>query len=345
MNSKKLKKLKWLVLSQKRWRKKLRRQRTKNRVKNHTNTARDYTRKLNQNIEKKKKNHVVSGESLSISSNTIKTISFLHKIHMTLKRCMPVYIDVSKVKNITVDTLLYLLATLDNIKNRNIPIHLEGNLPRQGKAHDIFVQSGFLSYMESKKVSIANSADCFKIYDGSNADGQVAKKLCQFTMDKLKIDRIATMGLYEIIMEIIINTKQHAYYSKMTNLPKWYAYARYEPERGIFFSILDTGVGIPKTIRKNFREKINEFVVDLPLIRNSDSNLLKSVLDGKFRTKTKMEYRGKGIPMIVEHNRTNYIQNLTVVSNYGFAKVGDSNLILPKPLNGTLYSWEMSDDN
>ena len=162
-------------------------------------------------------------------------------------------------------------------------------------------------------------------------------------MRKLKRKRVYTKGLYNIIMEIIINTKQHAYH-RQTNLPKWYAYARYD-NNGINFSILDTGHGIPSTVKRNWAEKFSKLIRKLPLIRRSDSKLLKSVIDGEFRTKTQATYRGKGIPMITSYSTKNYIQDLTIVSNHGFVKLNNTETDLSSPMDGTLYSWRMKNGN
>jgi len=336
---KKTKKWKEIRLFRRRWRKELKRRkkRSKNRrfnVKQHS-----HNEKLRLNISKIIKTILRAEEQFSIRDNPNETIDFLNEIQNALLKGVPVHIDVSKVKDMTVDALLYLLALIDNMKFKEIPFYIKGNLPQNAEARDIFVQSGFLNYVNTNTNTVLVTKDCVQIYDGRNADSAIAKKLCSFAINKLEKKRTEFRILYNIIMEIIINTKQHAY-NVNTELPKWYAYARYS-NSGIDFSILDTGFGIPSTVRKDWFERLNELIANIPILKTSDSRLLKSVTDGEFRTKTKEKYRGKGIPMIAKQNDSNYINDLTIVSNRGYIMVGKDQKDLITPLRGTLYYWRI----
>ncbi|MBM2834590.1 MAG: hypothetical protein HW406_1751 [Candidatus Brocadiaceae bacterium] len=340
---KKNKKQKELRLFHKRWRKELKRRRIKKirRIKRNTqNNTR--AQKLFKNIQKGKKSVFVAEPNLSIVHNPIDTINFFAKIMNSISSCIPTYIDVSNVNMITIDALLYLLAIIDKMKFEQIPIHIQGNLPKDPVANEIFAKSGFLKYVKSRSPSIASSDDCVQIYDGSNADSQIAKKLCLFAMDKLNVDRNSTKGLFVIVMEIVSNTKHHAY-SASANLPKWYAYAWYNKNsREISFAIMDTGLGIPNTIRKNWAEKMSELL----RMKSQDSALLKSVLKGDFRTQTKEKYRGKGIPEIQSYSANKYITDLTIVSNTGYVSIDNNKEIeFTTPLCGTLFSWRMNNGN
>lgn len=344
---KKNKKQKELRLFHKRWRKELKRRRIKKirRIKRNTyNSPR--TQKLFKNIQKGKKSVFVAQSNLSIVHNPIDTINFFAKIMNSIGSGMPTYIDVSNVTMITIDALLYLLAIIDKMKFKKIPIHIQGNLPKDPAANEIFAKSGFLKYVKSSSPSIASSDDCVQIYDGNDADPQIAKKLCLFAMDKLNIDRNSTKGLFVIVMEIVSNTKHHAY-SASENLPKWYAYAWYNKNYSeISFAIMDTGLGIPNTIRKNWTEIVSELLRKLPLVKSQDSALLMSVLKGDFRTQTKEKYRGKGIPEIQSYSANKYITDLAVVSNTGYVSIDNNKEIeFTTPLYGTLFSWRMKNGN
>jgi len=336
---KKTKKWRERRLSHKCWKKELKRR--KKRRKARRSNVRRHSRheKLIKNIAKNNEHTLVAEECFSILNHTNKTVIFLNKIQTSLLKNVPVYIDISRVQDMTVDALLSLLALIHNMKYKKIPFKVQGNSPKNSSAQEIFSQSGFLNYVNAESDTISMTEDCLQIYDGRDADSAIAKKLCLFAMDKLEKDRTKLKDLYNIVMEIIINTKQHAY-NDDSNLPKWYAYARYN-SNGIDFSILDTGFGIPYTVRKNWLEKINELVAKLPLVKTSDSKLLKSVMDGEFRTKTEEKYRGKGIPMIARHNHENYIQNLSVISNRGFVRLGEKEADLKTPFRGTLYCWRV----
>lgn len=327
-------------LSIKRWKKKLKRQ--KKRKANHRFNVKQQHhdgKHLIRNLSKNRKNILRADGQFSIRNNPNETMQFLDGIQTSFLKDMPVYVDISNIQDMTVDALLYLLALIDNMKYKKIPFHVAGNLPRDTEVRKIFIQSGFLNYVKTNTNTVSNTEDCIQIYDGRDVDSSIAKDLCSFAMNKLGKGRLDFKNLYNIIMEIIINTKQHAY-DRKSNLPKWYAYARYYND-GIDFSILDTGLGIPSTVRKNFTEKLNLLIVKLPIVKTSESKLLESVIDGEFRTKTKERYRGKGIPMVAEQCKNKYIENLTIVSNSGFVTIGHNTKDLTTPLKGTLYYWRI----
>lgn len=343
---KKNEKQKELRLFHKRWRKELKRRRIKRYRRRYNALNNTPAQKLNKNIQRRKKSVFDAQSNLSIVHNPVDTINFFAKIMNSIGSGMPTYIDVSNVTMITIDALLYLLAIIDKMKFKKIPIHIHGNLPTDPAANEIFVKSGFLKYVKSNSPSIASSDDCVQIYDGNDADPQIAKKLCLFAMDKLNMDRNSTKGLFVIVMEIVSNTKHHAY-SAIANLPKWYAYAWYNKnDSEISFAIMDTGLGIPSTIRKNWAEKVSELIRKIPLLKSRDSALLRSVLKGDFRTQTQEKYRGKGIPEIQSYCTNKYIIDLTIVSNTGYVSIDNNKEIeFTTPLCGTLFSWRMKNGN
>ncbi len=277
----------------------------------------------------------------SIRNNPDETICFLNDIKNSCSNNKAVYVDISNVQEITVDALLYLLALIDNIRFRKTHFYIQGNLPKALKAKELFIESGFLKYVNNHNIkTISANVDCMQIYDGRKAEPEIAKNLCLFAMKKLGKSRENLRSLYNIIMEIIINTKQHAYDDNETKLPKWYVYARYN-NNGVDFSILDTGSGIPATIKKDWIEKLNELIARFPLIKESDSKLIKSVMNGDFRTQTGDKFRGKGIPSVVDQGNKQYIKNLTVVSNSGFIALDKEEKDLKSRLEGTLYYWRI----
>lgn len=101
---------------------------------------------------------------------------------------------------------------------------------------------------------------------------------------------------------------------------------------------MDTGEGIPSTVRKNFSEKL-----DILKIKGEDKYII-SALNGDFRTSTHKLYRGKGLPKIREICSKEKIVNMRIITNKADAHVkkeGYSSHIINKPLIGTLYNWQI----
>lgn len=130
---------------------------------------------------------------------------------------------------------------------------------------------------------------------------------------------------------------------------KWYLMANFDKiNNKINFVFLDTGFGIPKTINKNYKEKVAQIlqnsVGELGFIFAApEAHLIESALQGGFRTKTNQHFRGKGLPCIYEFYKNNYIQDLIIISNYGYIDcVRNYKIQLMNKFHGTLYSWSFS---
>jgi len=288
---------------------------------------------------------IKAGDSFSIINNPIETLeTFQNLTEAVVKSKRPVYFDVRDSRTVTIDALLYLLALTNAFRSFGFDYAIRGNLPSDPEAKKIFLESGIYRYFESNSAPLKSNSQCVQVFAGFNADPRIAKKLCQFAMARLGVGKVATRGLYDIVMEIILNTVQHAY-DKRPDHQKWFAYARYEAEsESIRFTILDSGLGIPQTVRRSFVEHFQQLVklfgIESP---NLDSELIKSALAGEFRTKTQQAYRGKGIPRINSYETSGYIKALTIVSNQGYVSpAGSVSYALPYGFLGTLYSWRMT---
>ena len=66
-----------------------------------------------------------------------------------------------------------------------------------------------------------------------------------------------------------------------------------------------------------------------------------SVLNGDFRTRTEVGYRGKGIPRIYQRVKSNEINNLVLIANNGYVNcTTNKRKELKNKFHGTLFSWE-----
>ena len=318
----------------------------RNKLKNNGQKQKDGGSKLSYNLSQHKTATLVASEVFSIEDNPVETVEFLYKIITKLKKHKPLNIDISDVKNITIDALLYLLAIIDSFKAAGIAIAIQGNRPSDPKARAAFQDSGFLHFVHTKDAKLGKSENTVQIREGYLADPDLAATLVMFTQAKLGLQDKHTYDLYDIIMEIILNTKQHAYpkSGRPTKQTKWYSYAVYDQEaHTVEFSILDTGQGIPATVKTKFGESLLRMAkgLGLPLDLSMDWHLLAEVMKGNHkRSATGHVYRGKGIPKITEYYEVGYITDLTIVSSRGFISTkGDRKIELKHALMGTLYKW------
>lgn len=283
-------------------------------------------------------------KQFSIMNNPSETIEYfndvIYKINGKIHHKLTINFLLNNVDEITIDAVMYMLAITKNTKKFH---HTKGSYPINDNAKAVFMNSGFLKYVHSNRNIInpsPNNDIQIRMSNDSNDNALTCKEINSTIIERYKIKRNKLQFLYDILYEMMINTNEHAYSSDTFLLNNWYVYVALEEER-VKFSFLDTGIGIPNTVNKNFIEKIN-------LLRlKTDSDLIVSALNGKFKTATKQAYRGKGLPKFTKYNKTGKIKNFKIVSGKGMVCFDDEKLDyvaynLDKNLVGTVYYFEIN---
>ena len=236
---------------------------------------------------------------------------------------------------------MYLLAIVNNMNDKfNNKYSFSGNEPLDGRIKKLFEESGFYDYVKYKgRRPIYSNSDSVKIVSGQISDPSIAKQMADFVIDKAKIEKTKASFIYVMMIEMMSNTHKHAYNDNEFLLPQWYCFAEYDKKDIISFTFMDTGEGIPATVRKNFAEKL-----DFLKIIGEDKYVV-SALKGAFRTSTAQKNRGKGLPKIREFCKMKKICNMKILANRANVSVLEDTYTscqLDLPLRGTLYYWQIN---
>lgn len=293
-------------------------------------------------VNHEKKHFFVVPENFSLENNPEETIHFFREL-MNLENLkianMHFFIDSSKVKTLTVDAIMYLIAVMNDVKaNKKYSYQFAGNLPSSKEAKEVYINSGFMSFVKSDgKYNIGPENKKIQIMRGTDNDPETAKKACQYVQLICGLSIIDTRPLYNIIIEMMGNTKQHAYEDKMTNREKcWYLFAE-ETDCSVKFVFLDTGLGIPSTIRRTLKDVVS---------KKTDGEYIRSTLNGEFRTQTKKPNRGKGLPQISGCFKRGLLSNVYICSGKGSCTLNENKneyrtKEYKQKIFGTLFSWEI----
>lgn len=249
------------------------------------------------------------------------------------------FFDLSEVENVTIDAIMYLLAIIKNLQNYGLTKHnYSGNMPKCEFIRKKFIESGFLKFVNSRVPSVVTNDNKIAIRTGHKNDSIVLKEICDFIIKKANCTKIATKGLYVLMAEMMYNTSEHAYASSSLTMKNWYIFVENENEK-FQITFLDTGLGIPKTMRKRFKEK---------LVRVSEDELIISALMGELRSTTKLAYRNNGLPTIRRYAENHQIENLHILSNKAVCKVCNKEGKIQyntkeqkDSIMGTIYYWEI----
>lgn len=255
------------------------------------------------------------------------------------------FFNLSNVEVLTIDAIMYVLAIIRNIKGREIFKYIfKGNQPLNKEANKLLLESGFFKYVNTNNPKLYRLNKNIQITSMNFVDGETASYICDFVNTKCKTKMSFTDELYEIIIELMANTIQHAYNDKeILTVNQWYIYVGVR-ENILQFVFLDTGEGIPQTVNKKAIEKFG----DLFNANKNDSYYIMSALNGEWRSKTEEKYRGKGLPFVFSFSKRDEICNYTILSGKAVVKIGKEGIISYTNLNnrifGTLYYWEIQKD-
>lgn len=295
--------------------------------------------------DKKRRAHeqrMVAPKHLSILENANETLHYFNSVYSVFLNCKKggdrVYFDLSGVEYITVDAVMYLIALVNNVKRVsafNIPC--AGNVPDNAEARNVITRVGFYQHVSSVHTRAEMMDDKqVKITKGKDANGLLSSQVVDFVRRTGGSHMEGTKRLYPMLIELMTNTAQHAYNEKSIMAKNWYVFAENEGSR-IRVVFLDTGEGIPSTIRKNFFEVLKSKIID------SDAQFIASALRGEFRSETKESHRGRGLPEIRTDVEEAMIAEMQIISGRGHCKLTPGNEIettaLKEDLKGTLFSW------
>jgi hypothetical protein len=284
-------------------------------------------------------------ENFSIFSNPEDSLSFFSNIETKVEFGDPIYFDMKNIEKLSIDTIMYFLALLKKIKYSGVAYGIKGSVPSNKNCRDLLESSGFYKYVHSGRMmkDLSYESDVVQISNGQNADPSTAQKICDFTMSKLNRKRKNIRSLYDMIIELMSNTKQHAYSSRYS-IRDWYIFVSFISEKkSVRLIFLDTGEGIPTTVKRTGFEVIKSIVSSVPFVSISTKHTeyIQSALKGKLRSRTGDLHRGKGLPKIYSFHNEGHINNLTIISNRGYF-AEDRNDDMKEELKGTIFYWELS---
>jgi len=278
-------------------------------------------------------------KNFSIINNPSEVLAFFDKLLIMIEEKVAVNLKMEDVDEITPDAILYLLSIFKEIEHSGIESSIKGNAPVNQKCKELFVKSGFYRYVKQHKKNNFEDKSIFTIKEGTNCLSSVAKDVISYVRKHLDMEdkpTKMTKDVYAIIIESMTNTFNHSSIDK--DKAKWYLMA-YHTQDEVHFTFLDSGLGIPKTLQTNFMDTIH-MLKSLHITK--DHQLILSALNGDFRTATKENKRGKGLPKIMRISKSNSIKESILVSNLGYVNcTNGTSKVLDTRFHGTLLSWKI----
>jgi len=266
-----------------------------------------------QRQEKKPYIEHIAPERFSFIHNTNVVLKYFIEAEKLFRRKEKINFNINDIQELTPDAIALLVASV-NDKDFHHNSGYIGGAPVKPELKKLFEESGFYKFV--------GTSGFHEVGDGNLLHKEKHTKVMPLLAKNAALAGIRhTFGnenpyepLYNILIECMSNTNNHATNPKNAEKCKWWLYVYNEPDtKNTSYSFLDLGVGIfDSIIVKNY---ITKAVKKLGLYKNI--NFVDDLLSGQIQSRIEedREIRGKGIPQIVEYSKRSTFKEFYIITN------------------------------
>jgi hypothetical protein len=260
--------------------------------------------KLKKNIENSRK--VKFPIVFSLRDNIRETIKFINNLKELKESKKSIYLNMKCVEKITNGTIALLLSVINDPSFDGI--NIIGSKPKNKEARKILELSGFYEHTQATlEFDNENNSNTIIAKSRKAVEPQRSATIVRNAMKTITNKEQRNKKLQGLFIELMANSINHGFPDNGNK--KWLLSAsHYALEKRVSFSFIDNGVGILKTLDLKLGKKLISFFT-------GNNDLLLSAFRGEIGSRTGLDFRGKGLPFILEKQRLGYIVNLFVLTN------------------------------
>lgn len=264
---------------------------------------------------------------------------FIHEIRDALHQGSSVKLDLRPVKVLHPCGLLILLNQVRTWAT-TFPNRLTASYPDDEVVEQMLQVVGILKKLglEERQQVTREEVTRWYYFHGEDVDASRMTPFMDAVSDML--GEVEQSMLYDCVVEAITNVRHHAYEGDART--RWWMFASII-ESHLTVAIHDGGRSIPVTLmeKPGVRQQVKQWIWGRKKV---DVMLLKAAMGGLSRTK--LAYRGKGLPEMLESTRKMPGSSLSIYSRKGvFAtfldSVPDACELLSHTVEGTLVLWSL----
>lgn len=272
-------------------------------------------------------------------------IAFLRDLERNLASGMKVVIDFSPTKKLHPCGTLYLMANLDNLL-AEYPGALSCRLPKDDVVEQLFQHVGLLHKLgrTSRLAVTADNVINWHYATGSDASTSAFKSLLVQHSEAMGGILIRS-NLYDCMSEAVTNTKKHAYPNANGSLNNWWMFSQAMGDN-LHVAICDLGIGIPKSLLE--KPEMADFFRKLLMVgrQSSHDKTLIKIASSTNRSSTGLEYRGKGLPQMLDFIKDQDDGGFRAQSGagsytYNASLKKDKEMTHKQSIKGTLVEWTL----
>lgn len=283
--------------------------------------------------------------TLKITDNELRTVAldFFDMVEKALAAKKTVTLDFAKAEFMHPCGTLVLLSKFD-VWQHSFPGKLFATYPADDVVEQLMQHLGVLRRfgLEERKEVTHENVKFWHFYSGDEARAGTYRDLSLSVRQSIVHPEAALFA--DCLNEAVANTVNHAYSSDTPGLPpkalrKWWMFSQYKDHR-LFVAIYDCGITIPGSLRE--KPAFNDYT---SLSTFKDCRLIRLAVKSE-RTRTKLGYRGKGLPEMLEFSNNLDGGQLSITSRRGAwifhaANKREETRQFADILPGTLVLWEM----
>jgi hypothetical protein len=282
---------------------------------------------------------VVAPAQFSLVDNPIGVIEYFSRVRQLLISKRNVTFDLSGVSVMTPDAIALLVASVNSSWFKG-GSRVSGNAPLDPKAALMFDQSGFYGHVSSRKPLVNRSTKHLLLHriTRNKVENVEAMNAGKLAVSHLYKDGRRIRPLYEVLIECMANTNNHAGQGRR-GLYDWWLFVYNDPDRNrSVFTFLDLGVGVFQSLPVRTFVRATLRTVGL----GSNLDLLPKLFAGEISSRTMKAERGKGIPRIHEHASGGTFTRFTMIANDVYADlVAGNSFTLRTSFHGTFFCFEL----
>lgn len=282
-------------------------------------------------------------KNFSFIDNTDEMLDYFERGRKLIKNRTTIKFDLSEIESLTSDGIA-VFASIFTDKSYSNGLTLSGNSPKNPELKALFLGSGFYEHVSSKRKPLTNQHN-YLLHKVSNkkVEPSIAKIATDFAAKYTFKDDRKFRPVYEIIIELMANTNNHASVMSEINYD-WWLYVFYDDTTNITsYSFLDFGVGIFKS--KQFVRYYNLLLFKFNLDQSTEQ-LASDLLSGKISSRTGLEERGRGFTCIMNNVKNKHFKKFFIITNNVFIDVKNrSSTKLDNEFKGTFVYWEISNEH
>lgn len=279
-------------------------------------------------------------KNFSFIDNTEEVLSYFKFAEKHLAKQNNIILDISKVDVLAADTITLMVASIKNPRFHRGSV-IKGNAPEKSNLRKLFTESGFYDYVNAEGNFFSGAGNLLHYKVDKQVVPVLARKAFRLGMQHVFGSEVYFDPLYEILIECMSNTNDHADLENQ-GVCNWWLYVYNDPDQKVTsYSFLDLGVGIFKSaVVKNY---LGNLMKNAGIYENN-IKIAEELLSGRLQSRIDKdnEIRGKGLPQIVESSKSTYFKKFYIISNN--VKIDLKTMEKEKlehELSGTFLYWEL----